>query len=117
MFSYLQVGYDDTFIDHLGARNQAENYIATVWVHVQAYFCHGSLKTKIQIERLPGIKHYEGIDLSDKNLNKMKVHTKTDLGDADLMLYFGVGCKNCANGGGKSKALKREVGPKNIIFH
>ena len=66
---------------------------------------------------MPGIKHYEGIDLSDKNLNKMKVHTKTDLGYADLMLYFGVGCKNCANGGGKSKAPKREVGPNNLIFH
>jgi hypothetical protein len=112
----LQVGYDDTFIDHLGARNQAENYIATVWVHVQAYFCHHSLRTKILIERLPGIKHYEGIDLADKNLNKMKVHTKNDLSGADLMLYFGVGCKNCANGGGKSKALKREVGPNILLL-
>ena len=32
--------------------------------HLQVYFRHPSLGTKIYIERLPGMKHYTGINLN-----------------------------------------------------
>ena len=54
------------------------------------------------VELLPGIIHYPGVDLSDKDLSKMHTHTENDIGNADLMLYFGYDpeCDDCAWGGG-----------------
>ena len=42
------------------------------------------------------------MDLSDKDLSKMHTHTENDIGNADLMLYFGYDpeCDDCAWGGG-----------------
>ena len=58
-----QVGYDDAFLSHLETRAKAENYIATAWVHLQVYYRHPFLGSQVYIERLPGMKHYKGIDL------------------------------------------------------
>ena len=79
-------------------------YIAAAWVHIQAYYCHPTLGSKVLVERLPGMKHYPGVDLSDKKLTKMHAHSRDDLGDADLMLYveFDPSCAYCTFGGGRA---------------
>ena len=72
-----------------------------MWIHVQTFFCLPSLKTKILVERLPGIKRYRNVDLSDRNLRKMHSHTERDLDGADLMFYLGDSkCQRCSQGGG-----------------
>jgi len=92
----IRVGYDDPFYKLLGSTAQAENYIAAAWTHVQVYYCHKSLGTKVIVERLPGIKRYTGKDLqnfedvgtSTRNLISMHTNTENDLNGADLMLYM-----------------------------
>ena len=95
------MGYDNLFHRQVGGTSAAEKFIKTVWVHVQTFFCLPSLKTKILIDRLPGIKHYRDVDLSDRNLYKMHSHTERDLDGADLMFYIGGSkCERCSQGGG-----------------
>ena len=97
------MGYGNLFHRQVGGTSAAEKFIKTVWVHVQTFFCLPSLKTKILIDRLPGIKHYRDVDLSDRNLYKMHSHTERDLDGADLMFYIGGSkCKSCTQGGGKA---------------
>ena len=82
----------------------AKGYLIVTWAHVQAYYCQPSLGSKIYVELLPGIKHYNedlpGYD-KYKALEIMEPHTEKDLGSADLMLYAGLGCTNCLYGGGR----------------
>ena len=95
------MGYDNLFHRQVGGTSAAERFIATVWVHVQTFFCLPSLKTKILIDRLPGIKHYRDVDLLDRDLSKMHSHTERDLDGADLMFYIGgSNCTRCSQGGG-----------------
>ena len=98
------MGYDDSFYDRLGGTTQAENYIAASWVHLQTYFCHYSLGSFVLVERLPNIKHYQGVKIQDNErstLDQMFHHTTKDIGDADLMLYLGYKpnqCSTCTSG-------------------
>ena len=91
----------------------AKGYLILTWAHVQAYFCVPSLGSKIYVELLPGIKHYnEDLPGNDKYnaLKTMEAHTEKDLGSADLMLYagldFGCATSSCLWGGG----LVSEIG-------
>ena len=59
------------------------------------------MKTKILIERLPGIKHYTDVDFTSKDLKKMWSHTYRDLNGADLMFYMGTHGWQYGHGGGK----------------
>ena len=99
-----QVGYDNGYLNHFnGIHLSAKGYITLTWAHVQAYYCQPSLGSKIYVERLPGMKHYnEDLPGNDpcKALQTMKQHTENDLGSADLMLYMGFKCKTCTFGGG-----------------
>ena len=59
-FFSLQVGYLDGYYNYFeGNIEVIENQIAKAWVHVQAWFCHESLGTKISVERV-STKHYPG---------------------------------------------------------
>ena len=92
------MGYDDSFYNRLGAESQAESYIAAAWTHLQTYYCHYSLGSSVLVERLPGIKHYKGVKIENiepSTLVQMKVHTQSDLGTADLMLYLGYNSSQC----------------------
>ena len=60
--------------------------------------------SKVLVERLPGIKHYSGVDIAVngtvKGVKKMWDYTEKDLGLADLMLYIGFFGTGYASGGG-----------------
>jgi len=102
----IRVGYDDRFLNHYGGlKNLAMMRIVYSWVHIQAYYCHYSLGSKVKVQLLTPIKHYEGVSLPDSSsasLSKMRVHTENDIGNADLMLYMGLKCTDCQWGGGRA---------------
>ena len=83
------MGYGENFRTAVGGNYQAEAYIAAIWPHLQVNYCHGSLGSKVLIERLPGIKHYVGKYLNMQSLPSMYYETVRDRGSADLMLYMG----------------------------
>ena len=106
-----QVGYDNKYLNHFNGNHlSAKGYITLTWAHIQAYYCQPSLGSKIYVERLPGMKHYdEDLPGHDKTngLKTMEPHTEKDLGSADLMLYMGLDCdgtnvfQSCEWGGGQ----------------
>ena len=46
----VKVGYDDTFNADMGSASAAAAYLDSMFTHVQTFFCHPSLGSKIQIE-------------------------------------------------------------------
>ena len=99
---YKQVGYDDGIKNQLGGTAATEDYIASIWTHLQVNYCHSTLGSKVVVELLPGIKHYAGMELKgdSASLQSMYDNTLDDLGDADLMLYMGFIGANYYSGGG-----------------
>merc|ERR1711935_1325928 len=105
----IRAGYDNKYLNHFNGNHlSAKGYVILTWAHVQAYYCQPSLGSKIYVELLPDIKHYnENLPGNDKAtaLKKMEPHTENDLGSADLMLYMGLDCdgtkSSCLWGGGR----------------
>ena len=46
----VKVGYDDTFNADLGSASAAAAYLDSMFTHVQTFFCHPTLGSKIQIQ-------------------------------------------------------------------
>jgi len=109
----IRVGYDNTYLNHFNGNHlSAKGYVTLTWAHIQAYYCQPSLGSKIYVERLPGIKHYNEDLPGDDNHKALKImlpHTEKDLGSADLMLYMGLNCNGpapaCPWGGGRVSAI------------
>ena len=101
---FQQVGYDDGIMNQLGGVSQTEAYIASIWTHLQVNYCHSTLGSKVLVERLPGIKHYAGMNLKgdDASLQSMFTNTENDINGADLMLYMGFIGAGYSSGGGIS---------------
>ena len=89
-------------MNQLGGASQTEAYIASIWTHLQANYCHSSLGSKVLVERLPGIKHYAGMNLKPDaaSLQSMFTNTENDLNGADLMVYIGFNLAGRIHGGG-----------------
>ena len=100
--SLKQVGYGDNIMNHLGGSSQTEAYIDSIWPHLQMNYCHSSLGSKVLVERLPGIKHYSGMNLKPNGASLVSMFTNTvnDLNGADLMLYMGFNGAGFSSGGG-----------------
>ena len=56
----IKVGYDDTFNADLGSASAAATYLDSVFTHVQTFYCHASLGSKIQIEKDGDYTHHSG---------------------------------------------------------
>ena len=56
----VKVGYDDTFNADLGSAAAAATYLDSVFTHVQTFYCHASLGSKIQIQRDGDYTHHSG---------------------------------------------------------
>jgi len=88
----IRAGYDDGFFYKVGgSAAAAEAYIKSTMPHIQVFYCHASLGTKIHVQLLDGIKHYQGRSLqaTGDKLKEMWSTTTSDLGSADLMMYMG----------------------------
>ena len=77
-------------MEHLGTSDAVETYWNAALPHLQAHYCHSTLGTKIHIERIGSIKHYEGkrLTATGANLDKMSGSTAEDIGTADLIVYM-----------------------------
>ena len=53
----VKVGYDDTFNADLGSASAAAAYLDSMFTHVQTFFCHSTLGSKIKIEVTIRIKN------------------------------------------------------------
>ena len=89
-------------MNHLGGASETEAYIASIWPHLQVNYCHSTLGSKVLVERLPGIKHYAGMNLKadSAGLQSMYTNTENDRNGADLMLYMGFIGAGYSSGGG-----------------
>merc|ERR1712172_358353 len=105
----IQVGYDTLFLAQFDGEDAAEEYIDGIWTHLQTNYCHETLTSSVLIERLDGINVYDISDIADDlanlstdsdSLTIMQDTTATDIGDADLMLYFAYVGAGYASGGG-----------------
>merc|ERR1719228_570386 len=87
----IRTGYGDGFRAKAGGDAQAQNHIKASWTHVQTYFCHTSMPSRILVERMPGIKYYQGKTIEPTSTGQagMRSDTQNDLNGADLMAYFG----------------------------
>ena len=56
----VKVGYDDSFNNDLGSASAAAAYLDSVFTHVQTFYCHATLGSKIQIERDGDYTHHAG---------------------------------------------------------
>ena len=98
-----RVGYDNKFMNKAGNKQWAEYRIAQAFTHVQAYYCHSSLGTKIQLQRY-SIKHYNENWCNHDGTACLKYacrHNPSDMQGVDDMVFFtdnagatfnGVGC-------------------------
>jgi len=93
----IQVGYDTLFLDQFDDEEAAEEYIDSIWTHLQTNYCHETLTSSVLIERLDDINVYDVSDITDDlanlstdsdSLTIMQDTTAADIGDADLMLYL-----------------------------
>ena len=57
--------------------------------HLQTRYCHGTLGTKIKIERIGDFKYFnKKIVASDEGLETIRNNAKQVIGDADLVVYM-----------------------------
>jgi len=56
----VKVGYDDTFNADLGSASAAAAYLDSMFTHVQTFFCHSTLGSKIQIQRDGDYTYHSG---------------------------------------------------------
>ena len=96
---FSQVGYDDGLKKKLKSKNVINKYVASIWTHLQANFCHNSLGSKVLVQQFGSIKHFPGKTIRKSSgpygLKGMEYTTEKNLRSADLMLYVAVdqGCK------------------------
>ena len=52
----VKVGYEDSFYHEMGSADAASTFLDSVFTHVQTFFCHDSLGSKIKLEvKLPSL--------------------------------------------------------------
>jgi hypothetical protein len=86
----VRFGYGDHFREKVGGTNaKAEAYYKKTAAHIQTYFCHKSLGTKIKFTTL-SMTHYKGMKLTAAETMDVKMVNTTikDLKGADLMVYY-----------------------------
>ena len=82
--------YDNTFKS--GVKNK-EKYIKALWTHLQANYCHPSLKSKVKVEKFGSSSHVNKNmpDTTDSTLKNFQKGTETEiLKGAHLVAYLGL---------------------------
>ena len=81
--------YDNTFKD--GVTN-IEKYINALWTHLQANYCHYTLKSKVKMEKFGSPSHVDKdmLDTLGLTLNDFATGTETEISNgAHLVAYLG----------------------------
>ena len=88
--AFPKVGYDDGAFAAEGTTEKVERKIDDVMAHLQAYFCHSSLGSKVKITMLSA-KHYAGMRFQPcgADARAMQPYAESDLQGANLMIFYG----------------------------
>ena len=87
-----KVAYGSSFRDKVGGDDQAEKYIKDLWPHLQAYYYHKSLQTRVKIQRVGSIVRLNKTLRADSDhMGQMNQFTASHLGEANLIAYFSYG--------------------------
>ena len=81
--------YDNTFKNGVANR---EKYINALWTHLQANYCHHTLRSKVKVERFGGLLHVnkDMTDITSSTLSDFAKGTDTEISNgAHLVAYLG----------------------------
>jgi hypothetical protein len=87
----VKVAYDESFKEQVDSIKKIETYWLRAQVHMQVLFCLKTFETKVEIERVDDIKHYnEFVNGADEVFTPdMEKFTMENLDkNADLMVYM-----------------------------
>ena len=87
----LQILYNTPLLTQMGSEAGVSKLINSVMTHVQAYYCHRTLGSKVKLEQ-SGVKYYEETDwpVTEETLQKLANIAKTDLAKSEANLFVGL---------------------------
>ena len=83
------MAYDNKFND---AVPHKETYVNALWTHLQANYCHYTLKSKVKVERFGSLRHVnkDMLDNSNAILEDFAKDTEAEINNgAHLVAYLG----------------------------
>jgi len=90
----LQVLYNKGLAERLGSKSKAKKKIRSAMTHVQTYYCHESLGTKVKIQLVGGMKYYDEDNWTangQATLDRFKTIIDADFKKSKADLFVGMG--------------------------
>ena len=86
----LHILYNTPLLTKMGSEDKVLDLINSVMTHVQAYYCHSSLGSKVKLQQT-GVKYYKEPDwhASVKTLERLAKIAETDLVESKANLFVG----------------------------
>ena len=87
----LQILYNTPLLTKMGSEDAVSKLINSVMTHVQAYYCHASLGSKLKLQQT-GVKYYKepGWEASGKTLNRLTEIMNDDFANSEARLFVGL---------------------------
>ena len=90
----LQILYNNPLLTKMGSEEEVSKLINSVMTHVQAYYCHPSLGSKVKLQQ-SGVKYYkESWPVKPETLERLRKILDTDLKDSKADLFVGLTYNN-----------------------
>ena len=90
----LQILYNTPLLTKMGSQDEVLKMINSVMTHVQAYYCHSSLGSKVRLQQSAGsgVKYYQEADwiVSEDTLKRLQEIAQTDFKNSKANLYVGL---------------------------
>jgi len=90
----LQILYNKDLADRIGGQSAAEKKFRSMMTHVQTYYCHESLGTKVKIQLVGGMKYYAESNWNANGgatLERFKTIVGNDFKNSEADLFVGLG--------------------------
>ena len=87
----LQILYNTPLLNKIGSEDKVSKLINSLMTHVQAYYCHPSLGSKVKLQQ-SGVKYYKESDwhVTSETLERLSKIADTDLKDSKANLFVGL---------------------------
>ena len=90
----LQILYNTPLLTKMGSQDKVLKLVNSVMTHVQAYYCHSSLGSKVRLQQSAGsgVKYYKEADwiVSEDTLKRLAEIAETDLAKSKANLFVGL---------------------------
>ena len=90
----VQILYNYDLANRLGGKSNAKKKIRSAMTHVQTYYCHASLGTKVKIQQAENMAYYHESSWTadgDATLNRFKTIVTNDFKNSEADLFVGMG--------------------------